>query len=92
MTGKDKGERENVNKIKVIKSKDAEAAANAKTQSVCQPKQCAPVNEEKIERRLHRELGGAVSNWISERRENNRIEKIAAIRRLFGGEHLANEI
>ena len=30
--------------------------------------------------------GGHVSNWIAERRENNRAEEISAIRRMFGSE------
>ena len=78
--------------IKVIKRKDAEVIANAKTQSVCWAQQTAPVNEEKIERRSRREIVGTVSTWISERRENNRIEQIAAIRKIFGNEHLLSQI
>ncbi len=78
--------------IKVIKRKDAEVMANAKTQSAFEAKQTAPVNEEKIERHLRREIVGTVSNWISERRENNRLEKIAAIRKMFGNEPLLSEI
>ncbi len=78
--------------IKIIKRKDAEIAAGAETQSVCHLKHAAPVDEEKTERRLHRELAGTISNWISERRENSRIEKIAAIRKMFGDKPLASEI
>ena len=78
--------------IKVIKRKDARVPATAETQSPCEQKPDATASKEKIERGLHHKMVNTVSNWISERRENNRIEKIAAIRRLFGGEHLANEI
>ncbi len=63
----------NKTSIKVIKRKDAEAKANAKTQNVGEPEQTTHANEEKIERRSHRKIVGTVLTWISERRENNRI-------------------
>ncbi len=86
--------RKDVNKtlIKVIKRKDTEATANAKSQSACKPKQAMPFSTEKIERRSRRELADTISNWIYERRENNRIEKIAAIRKMFGNKPLLSEI
>ena len=70
--------------IKIIKRKDAEMMANAKTQGACQPNQAAPVSEEKTEWCSRRQIVGTISNWISERRENNRTEQIAAIRKMFG--------
>jgi hypothetical protein len=84
------GGRKEVNKtsIKVIKRKDAEVMANAQTQNACEPKEAPPVSEEKIERHSRREIVNTVSTWISERRENNRVEEIAAIRKVFGGEPL----
>lgn len=78
--------------IKVIKRKDAEAVANAKTQSAFEAKHFAPVSEEKIERRSSREIVATISNWISERRKNNRIEELIAIRRFYGNEPLLSEI
>ena len=78
--------------IKVIRRKDAEEMAKAKTQSAFEAKQTASVNEEKGERFLHREIGGTVSNWISERRENNRLERITAIDKFFVNESLLSDI
>ncbi len=78
----------NKTSIKIIKRKDAEAMANDKTQDLSEPKLAATMSGEKIERRLHREMADTVSNWIAERKENNRIKDISAIRKLFGDESL----
>lgn len=78
--------------IKIIKRKDVEAMANAKTQSAGEPKQTASGSEEKILRRSHRELVKAISSWIPERGKNNRVEEVAAVRRLFGSEVLLSKI
>ncbi len=78
--------------IKVIKRKDAEALANAETQSMCELKQPAPVSEETIERRSRRVLVDAISNWIPDRKKNNRIAEVAAVRKFFGSELLLREI
>ena len=75
--------------IKIIKRKDVEAMANAKTQ---RPEQTASDSEEKIERRSRREIVKAISNWIPERGKNNRVEEIAAVRKFFGSEPLSGEI
>jgi hypothetical protein len=69
--------------IKVIKRNKAEA------QNACEPQ--VAVSEEKIERRTRREMVETVANWISERREKNRLEEIAAIRKIFGNESLLSE-
>ena len=82
----------NKTSIKVIKRKDAEATANAKIQNAREPKQTATPDEETIKRRSHREIAGTVSNWISERRENNRIEKDAANGEIFDNKDLLKEI
>lgn len=63
----------------------------AKTQSTGEPKQTASGSEEKIERRSRREIGKAVSNCISGRRKNNRVEEVAAVRRFFDSETLLSE-
>jgi len=81
----------NKTSIKVIKRKDAQAMANVEPQSACEPNN-APVSEEKIERHSRREIVNTVSSWISERRENNRHEEIAAIRKIFGNEPLLGEV
>ena len=78
----------NKTSIKVIKRKDTEVMANDKTQNLSEPKLVATMSGEKIERRLHRKMADKVSNWISERRENNRAEEISAIRKMFGSESL----
>jgi len=77
-----------VNKIsiKVIKRKDAEVMTRVKTRSTYGTKSTAAFSEEKIECRLHRKMADTVSSWISERRANNRVEEISAIRRVFGSE------
>ncbi len=82
----------NKTSIKVIKRKDARVSTNVKTQSTCDIKTTAAFSEEKIERRLHRKMADTVSNWIAERRENNRAEEISAIRKMFGSESLLSEI
>lgn len=81
----------NKTSIKVIKRKDAEATANAKTQNAAL-KQTAHESEEKNERRSRRKIRGTISTWISERRENNRIEKDAANGEIFGNRFLLKEI
>ncbi len=58
--------------------------ANDKTQNLSEPKLATTMSEEKIERRLHRKMADTVSNWIAERRENNRAEEISAFRKMFG--------
>jgi hypothetical protein len=81
-----------VNKIliKVIKRKDARVPATVATQSPCEQKLAVTACKEKIERGLHDKMVDTVSNWISERRENNRIEEITAIRQMSGNETLLN--
>ena len=72
----------NKTSIKVIKRKDAEAVKSA-----CEPNEIVNENNvtaEKTERRSRREIVDTVSNWITERKENNRHEEIAAIRKIFG--------
>ena len=76
--------------IKVIKRKDARVPAIAETQSPCERKPSVTASKEKIERGLHHKMVNTVSNWISERRENNRIEETTAIRNMFGNENLFN--
>lgn len=82
----------NKTSIKVIKRKDAEAAVNVKTENTGDLKSAATMSREKIERHLHRRMVDTVTNWISERRENNRLETVSAIRKLFGDESLLNKI
>ncbi len=62
--------------------------ANDKTQNLSEPKLVATMSGEKIERGLHGKMADTVSNWISERRENNRVEETSAIRMMFGSESL----
>ncbi len=78
----------NKTSIKIIKRKDAEAIANVKTRNLSEPKLVAAMSGEKIERCLHRKMADTVSNWIAERKENNRAEEISAIRMMFGSESL----
>ncbi len=78
--------------IKIIKRKDVEAAANAKTQSAFRAKQSSPVNEEKVERHSRREMVATITNWVSENRKNNRIEELFAIRKFYGSDPLLSEI
>jgi Holliday junction resolvase-like predicted endonuclease len=77
--------------VKIIKRKDTEAAAEVKTQNTGETKSAAAISGEKIERSLHRKMAETVSNWISERRENNRTNEISAIRNLFGDESLLSK-
>jgi hypothetical protein len=79
--------------IKIIKRKYAEAAAAAevKAQNSCKTKSAAVKSGEKVERSLHRKVADTVSNWIVERRENNRSKEISAIRHLFGDESLLSK-
>ena len=79
----------NKTSIKIIKRKDAEAAAEVKTQNAGETKSAAPMSEEKFERSLHRKMADTVSNWIAEQRENKRSEEISAFRKLFGDEFLS---
>ncbi len=81
----------NKTSIKIIKRKDAEVMASDKTQNLSDPKLVASMSGEKIERRLHRKMADTISNWISERRENNRSKEISAIRKLFGDESLLSK-
>ena len=77
--------------IKVIKRKDTEAMANDKTQDLSELKLVDKMSGDKIECCLHRKMGDTVSNWIAERRENNRAEEISAIRRMFGSESVLSK-
>lgn len=77
--------------IKIIKRKDAEAMANDKTQNLSEPKFVATISGEKIERRLHRKMADTISNWVAERRENNRAEETSAIRKMFGSEYFLSK-
>ncbi len=54
-------------------------------------KSAAAMSGEKVERSLHRKMAETVSNWIAERRENNRSKEISAIRQLFGDESLLSK-
>jgi hypothetical protein len=76
--------------IKIIKRKDAKAAANIKSQSLGETKS-AVIIVEKVERSLHCKMAETVTNWISEGKENNRIKEISAIRKLFGDESLLSK-
>jgi Mg/Co/Ni transporter MgtE len=80
----------NKTSIKIIKRKDAEAAANVEAQNLSKQKLAATMSREKIERRLHRKMADTVSNWIAERRENKRSEEVSAFRKLFGDEFLSS--
>lgn len=64
--------------------------ATDKIQNLSEPKLSSVMSGEKIERRLHRKMADTVSGWIAERKENNRIKDISAIRKLFGDESLLN--
>jgi len=81
----------NKKSIKIIKRKDAETMVHDKTQNLSEPKLVVTMSGEKIERHLHRKMADTVSNWISERRENNRVEEISAIRRMLGSESFLNK-
>ena len=74
--------------IKIIKRKDAKAAAEVKTQNAGETKSVVATSGEKFERSLHRKMADTVSNWIAEQRENKRSEEISAFRKLFGDESL----
>jgi hypothetical protein len=75
--------------IKIIKRKDAETAADVKTQNTHETK--SAVSGDKAERRLRRKMADTVSNWIAERRENKRSEEISAFRNLFSDEFLSSK-
>lgn len=70
--------------IKVFKRKDLEQSIHHTSEP--QATESANIFEpaEKVERRTRRELVNTVSNWVTERRERNRLEEIEAIRRIFG--------
>jgi hypothetical protein len=74
--------------IKIIKRKDAVAAAKVKTQNAGGTNLAAVRTRENFERSLHRKMTHTISNWIAERRESNRTKEISAIRKLFGDESL----
>ena len=74
----------NKTSIKVIKRKDPEVKATAKTKNSGERKQSAHANEEQTARRSRREITGTILNWISERRENNCIERDEANGEIFG--------
>lgn len=65
--------------------------AEDKTPDLFKPRLAAAMSGEKAERRLHRKMTDTVSNWITERRENNRAEEVSAIRRMFGSESLLSK-
>lgn len=76
--------------IRIIKRKDAEAAANVKTLN----SQVPPTEEhgaDKIARRLERETAAMISKWITEHRKT-RLEETHAVRRFFGNELLLSKI
>ncbi len=81
----------NKTSIKIIKRKDARGMTSVETQSTSETKLMAMPGGEKIERNLHRKMADTVSNWIAERRENNRAEEISAIRKIFGSESLLSK-
>ena len=64
--------------VKVIKRKDVTAAESSADETK------AVINEEKAERHSRREMVNTVANWINERREQNRLEEITALRKIFG--------
>ena len=76
-------------KIKIIKRRDAEKITKTEIQNTRAMKY-ASASREKADRRLHRKVADTVSNWIAERRENNRNQQVSAIRKLLGDESLLN--
>jgi hypothetical protein len=79
----------NKTSIKVIKRKDAEAAAKVEAQNLSESKLAATMSGEKIEPRSCRKMSETVSKWIAERRKNNHAEEVSAFRKLFGDEFLS---
>jgi len=69
--------------IKIIKRNTVETPA---IHTTSQPK--AQTDETRAERHVRREMVSTVANWISEKREQRRVEEISAIRKIFGGEPL----
>jgi predicted ATP-binding protein involved in virulence len=65
----------NKTSIKIIKRKEAEAAAEVKTQNAGETKSAAAMSERKFERSLHRKMADTVSNWIAEQRKINALKK-----------------
>jgi hypothetical protein len=53
--------------------------------------QTSGISPSKSERTLHREIAGKVSDWITDNRNRGRVNTLADIRRLFGGESSADE-
>jgi hypothetical protein len=78
--------------IKIIKQKDVKGWRNVKTQIRFAAKQTALKSEEKSKRHSRREIVETVSNWIPERKENKRLEELAAFRKFFGNEFSLSEI
>ena len=66
--------------VKVFKRKDLEHSIHATSP------QTEPVakDEVKAERHSRREIVSTVSNWVTERRERNRVEEMQALRKVFG--------
>lgn len=75
--------------IRVIKRKDAEAMATA---NILPHFNSIPTSfvtrEEDGSKLLRRNIDSTVSSWITERRENNRVERAAAVRKMLSGEIL----
>ncbi len=68
--------------VKVFKRKDLEHSIHATSPQTEQPIASDGV---KAERHSRREIVNTVSNWVTERRERNRVEEIQALRKIFGG-------
>lgn len=77
--------------IKVIKRKDAEEIKNAKVKNDCELK-TPTIGAEKTTRHLQHKMIDTVSNWVSEYRLRNHVEKTAAIQRFFGNESTLSKI
>lgn len=75
--------------IKVIKRRDAEANATATSLAslIASPTSFA-AREEAGAKLLRRSIDSTVSSWITESRENIRIEKDAAVRKMLNGDML----
>lgn len=77
--------------IKIIKRKDAEAMAHAKSLIAGETKQFTAADEDKKERRLRREIVETVSDWIPKRGKSNRAEEVDAVRKFFGSKLLLSK-
>ena len=73
--------------IKIIKRKDAEATAVAKSLS-SRESILSGRSKAGEERQLNRKIGSTVSTWVDERREKDRMAKIDAVRKMLTGEIL----